>query len=302
MSAKSLDPSQIHVLTYAEFAQVWHSILPAENIHTISRKISLGSYIKFVRTLPKFDYIFDWHDNLRSAIAKRFIHGKSYTYKKYSFARRAYVKWRKCRDKLQKHTVQRYAESLFPAFGLNVPPMEELRPCLSNHPVATRHPSTGGELKIVIHPFASKFTKVWQYFPELAERLVQMGHDVVIVGKGDFPEIAGVARAEASSLEDLFSIMNSGSLVISTDSGPMHAAIGLNKPLLAIFGSTTRELGFYPDFKDCKIVERMDVVCRPCHVHGQDVCPRGDFQCMDISVEEVVGYLPYFSLTTKQSG
>ncbi|MDR2885123.1 MAG: glycosyltransferase family 9 protein [Deferribacteraceae bacterium] len=262
-----------HILTYAEFAPVWQGIVPTDNIHTIPRGMKLADYIKFLRTMPEFDYIFDLHANTRSAIARKLISGKAYKYKKQSACRRLYVKFHACSSALKRHTVQKYAEAVFPALNLPIPPMEELRPYLGIN--AATDP-----LKIVIHPYASKFTKEWKHFPILAERLSKLGYNVVVVGNG--------ALSKKTTLTELFDIMSDASLVISTDSGPMHIAVALNRKVVAIFGSTTKEFGFYPEFSGCTVIERDDVKCRPCHVHGQKACPKGHFDCMNISVESVL--------------
>ncbi|WP_295225325.1 glycosyltransferase family 9 protein [Seleniivibrio sp.] len=68
--------------------------------------------------------------------------------------------------------------------------------------------------------------------------------------------------------------------MISSDSGPLHAAVALKKPTVGIFGSTTREFGFFPLFSGVRVVEDNSVECRPCDVHGLEACPKGHFDCM----------------------
>jgi ADP-heptose:LPS heptosyltransferase len=263
------------ILTYAEFADVWRGLVPEGNIHTIKRGISLREYIKQLKALPKFDEIFDLHANTRTLIARFFLKGRFRRYNKQSLARRLFVKWRLCRSRLTKHTVERYAEAVF---GDEIPSLEALRPCLQ--PLSRA--SSGN--KVVLHPFASKISKEWGGFEALAERLTALGYEVVVVGKGFFNGV----ETKSTTLTDLFETMASAALVISTDSGPLHAAVALNRPVLAIFCSTTEELGFYPKFTNCEVIERAEVKCRPCHVHGQNTCPQGDWACKAISVDSVL--------------
>ena len=62
----------------------------------------------------------------------------------------------------------------------------------------------------------------------------------------------------------------------------MHLARARQVPVVAIFGSTVRELGFAPTGDAVRIVERMDVECRPCSHIGRDSCPKGHFDCMQL--------------------
>ena len=68
-------------------------------------------------------------------------------------------------------------------------------------------------------------------------------------------------------------------------------AVGAQVPTVAIFGPTTKELGFFPYGAGHIVVER-NMECRPCGLHGAKECPLGHFRCMkDISAEEVFAVL-----------
>ncbi|NOZ57725.1 MAG: lipopolysaccharide heptosyltransferase II, partial [Calditrichaeota bacterium] len=76
--------------------------------------------------------------------------------------------------------------------------------------------------------------------------------------------------------------------VVSNDSGLMHLAEAVGSRVVGIFGSTTRELGFFPTCPHCVVVERPELKCRPCSHVGRNRCPRGHFRCMrDISPRQV---------------
>ena len=76
-------------------------------------------------------------------------------------------------------------------------------------------------------------------------------------------------------------------LFITNDSGPMHIATSCGVPTLAIFGPTTKELGFFPYGDSHRVVES-DLECRPCSLHGGRACPLGHFLCMKlITVDQV---------------
>jgi len=56
----------------------------------------------------------------------------------------------------------------------------------------------------------------------------------------------------------------------------------------AIFGPTTRELGFFPYGRENIVLEE-ELACRPCALHGSKRCPRGHFLCMRLVTPDKVG-------------
>jgi ADP-heptose:LPS heptosyltransferase len=268
----------IEVLTFTGYSRVFEGL--ELKIHTVPKGIPLAEYIKFLKTLPAFDVIVDLHSNLRSRLAGIILKGRVLRYDKSSAARRAFVKFRLCAKSLERHTVERYAEGFYPFFGLSIPKREELRPYI----IVNKEPPQREKKKIVIHPYASRWTKEWCYFKDLSALLSGSGFIVITVGKGgeSFPN-----HVHTASIGELIDTMADADLLITTDSGPMHIGIALRLKVLALFGSTTKELGFYPDFSSCEVIEE-DLPCRPCHIHGAKKCSRGDFACMRrISAERV---------------
>jgi ADP-heptose:LPS heptosyltransferase len=269
----------LEVLTFTEYSRVFEGL--DIKIHSVPKGIPLAEYIKFLKTLPAFDVIVDLHSNIRSRLAGFILKGRALRYDKRSAARRAFVKFRLCAKSLMQHTVERYAAGFYPFFGLSLPEREELRPYI---PV-NKEPPRREKKKIIIHPFASRRTKEWRHFKDLSALLTACGYIVITVGKGgeSFPN-----HLPTASIGDLIDIMADADLLITTDSGPMHLGIALRLKVLALFGSTTKELGFYPDFSGCEVIEE-NLPCRPCHIHGAEKCKRGDFAClMGISPERVL--------------
>ena len=159
-----------------------------------------------------------------------------------------------------------------------------------------------GKKLVGIHAGSAWPTKCWpmEYFVELISKLqTELGVQVVLVGGGkkdaDLGEkICQLSKGHAASLcgktslADLMALMKHLSLFITNDSGPMHIATAFDVPTLAIFGPTTRELGFFPYGEGHRVLEVKDLPCRPCALHGGKKCPLGHFKCMrDILPEEV---------------
>ena len=75
-------------------------------------------------------------------------------------------------------------------------------------------------------------------------------------------------------------------MVYSHDTGFMHIAAALNKNIVAIFGSTHPNLGFYPYKTLFSVIQNNNLDCRPCTKIGLSKCPAGHFKCMtDIKFE-----------------
>lgn len=159
-----------------------------------------------------------------------------------------------------------------------------------------------GKTLVGIHPGSAWPTKCWpmDYFVELISRLETELHvQTVIVGGGKKDADLGEKICQLSkghcanlcgktSLADLMALMTHFKLFITNDSGPMHIATAFNVPTLAIFGPTTRELGFFPYGHGHRVVEVKGLECRPCALHGGRKCPLGHFKCMkDITVDRV---------------
>ncbi|HEX2787929.1 MAG TPA: glycosyltransferase family 9 protein [Ignavibacteria bacterium] len=82
------------------------------------------------------------------------------------------------------------------------------------------------------------------------------------------------------SYPELAYVLKNSEFVISNDSGVMHFAESLGKKVYAIFGSTVKEFGFFPQLETSKVFEYVGLYCRPCTHIGLNKCPEGHFKCM----------------------
>lgn len=275
--------AQADVLTYSSFADVFGGLDFIGRVITYDKRTGLKGYFGLVqKELDEYDHIFDLHGKALSMLLRFASPADYHRYVKDSAARRSFVKTGKTSERLMLHVTQKYFEPVAEAFGLEMPSIEELRPVM---------PAGAEQIKgrILIHPFASKYTKTYPYMRELAELLVKEGFTPVFAGDGDAPKVEGaVYKTGKTSLKELFVAVSSAEAVISTDSGPLHIACAMNKPTVAVFGSTTKEFGFYPGYEHTKVIENKELSCRPCHVHGLDSCPKGHFDCMTKITQESV--------------
>lgn len=83
-------------------------------------------------------------------------------------------------------------------------------------------------------------------------------------------------------------LIRNSSLLITNDSAPLHLANAVGTKVIALFGSTIKEFGFYPIGKHDKVFEVIGLKCRPCSNHGKKSCPIHTFDCMkSITISEI---------------
>lgn len=127
----------------------------------------------------------------------------------------------------------------------------------------------------------------------LAEKLVQQGHQVWIMG-GPKDKEAGdqVANGQKSvfnlcgrtRLEDTVDLFSQCRKVVSHDSGLMHVAAAAGAEVVAIYGSTSPD--FTPPLTDKASIVRYPIECSPCF---DRTCRFGHYNCLTgISVQKVL--------------
>jgi len=153
----------------------------------------------------------------------------------------------------------------------------------------------GGGLKgaLALIPGAKHETKRWpgKYWAELVHTL-DPGRAVVIIGSaGDVSKELSEALkgrekvynlAGETSLIEAAAALKSCSAAVTGDTGPMHLAVAVGTPVVAIFGPTVREFGFMPFRAGGEVLENR-LWCRPCSAHGTNQCPLGHHKCMRLT-------------------
>ena len=148
---------------------------------------------------------------------------------------------------------------------------------------------------VVIHPFARWETKRWpkERFAQVADSMLAAGlAEVVFVGgpqdRGDMGVIDSLMKNKPRdlvgkiSLAELANILAEADLFLANDSGPMHLAVALGCPVIALFGPTSpARTGPYGAGHQ---VLGYPARCRPCFLRR---CPLDHSCLLKVSPEEV---------------
>ena len=249
----------------------------------------------------RFNVVLDLHDTPRSRIWGWLSGaGRVERYDKRAWDRRRLVRTKEPSGRLAGRVVDRYLETL----GKPGIPVRTRQPKIY---VADGDLGDGLSRRIGNGPFVSvapgavHAAKRWpaERFAEAADALVSGDGTVLILGsradRAAAQAVAGALKSRSvnlageTSLRELFSLLAGCRVVLTNDSGIMHAADALGRPTAAVFGPTVEAFGFFPAGSRSTVVQAEGLACRPCHIHGPESCPLGHFRCMkDVTGESVV--------------
>jgi heptosyltransferase-2 len=137
-----------------------------------------------------------------------------------------------------------------------------------------------------------------EHFATLAQFIAQSFPYARIVALGS-PKDSAIAQAIAdrapnvrnlcgqTSLGEACALISRASAVVTNDSGLMHVAAALRRPLVAVFGSTDPR--HTPPLSDLAKVQWLHLECSPCFARE---CPLGHLNCLrELGAEQVFGDL-----------
>ncbi|HEY4533016.1 MAG TPA: glycosyltransferase family 9 protein [Fusobacterium sp.] len=143
---------------------------------------------------------------------------------------------------------------------------------------------------VALAPGSRWETKRWpvEYFQEVLDRLSETENIAVLLlgGKEErrlsFQLRKGVWDLRGkTSLLGLAKVLQEVNYVVTNDSSPIHIASSSPKAkIIAIFGPTVKEIGFTPWSDNSVVIELKNLACRPCSIHGTNICPQKHFRCM----------------------
>ena len=140
-------------------------------------------------------------------------------------------------------------------------------------------------------------TKHWheEGFAAVGRYLLQQGLGVILVGTArERPRCQAIAArcpgacdiSGQTTPSQLAALMNRSVISVTNDSGAMHLAVALNRPVVSVFGPTN-PIWVGPYRRPGSVV-RLDLPCSPCYFRRLSQCPN-DHACMkQVSAEQVI--------------
>jgi lipopolysaccharide heptosyltransferase II len=260
----------------------------------------IAETIKSVR----YTHLLDLHGSLRTLALRAIARGPWRTFSKRRLERQVLISTKRDIYPADTPMAERYFEA---AAELDVeidggPPDFFLAP-EAEAAAAARLAELGlgeGRPLVAIAPGAAHPTKTWptEGWTRLIRRLVGTDADVVVIGGPDDVEAARLvvagARARLTSGETSrvasaagrLSLQESGAVIkraaalICGDTGAMHMATAVGTPVVAMFGPTVRQFGFFPYRSERSAVVELPLDCRPCSAQGGPACPLGHHRCL----------------------
>ncbi len=145
---------------------------------------------------------------------------------------------------------------------------------------------------VAMAPGAAHATKRWpvHYWRQLASDLASRSLSIVVIGGPTdrvlADEIVAAAGPLAASAAGELDLQASGALLrrarvaVTGDTGPMHLAVAVGTPVVALFGPTVEQFGFFP-YRARAVVLQRELPCRPCSSKGGPRCPLGHHGCLE---------------------
>jgi heptosyltransferase I len=150
---------------------------------------------------------------------------------------------------------------------------------------------------VVMAPGTNWETKQWRSdaFAEVARHFLDKKFAVALIGSDrEHAVCADVARlapgavnlAGETTLTELAALIRAGTICISNDSGPMHLAAALDRPVVSIFGPTD-PIWAGPYRRDNAVL-RADLPCSPCYLRLLSRCVHNHDCMTQVSASAVI--------------
>ena len=303
---------QLDYVTRADYAELVKSNQNLNHTYEFDASEGFDGLRKLKKRIKdeRYDLIVDIHDSLRSKYL-RSLHGPSVTVvNKRLIQRSMLVNFKKNVYKDVLPVADRYVEAVKnlgitnDGKGLELHIPDETLFGVSGK-MATRKLNQF-EKVVGLCPGARHFTKRWptERFARVGAACAQKAGAKILLFGGkedetisnqicwDINNQAGAERASSFAgqlgLLETAAAMEYCDVIVTNDTGLMHIATAMHRKIVAIFGSTVREFGFFPHDPQAVVLEQGGLNCRPCSHIGRSECPERHFKCMlDILPDEV---------------
>jgi heptosyltransferase-2 len=278
---KEYPASEIHYLTKEAYKPVLKLnpsvskifVYSGEPLSEVKRKIKSEGY----------DLVLDIHKNFRSVLLTLFSGLNVKRYKKNTFKKFLLVK---LKVNLFKEVIPVYRKYI-KAVGNN---FEEKHREFTSTDLSFVRERKYDFPCVVVAPSSKHFTKTYPK-EKFIEVIRNLQSKVILVGDNSEKDKVICEYIEKNSgainlcgklnYNELTGILYNSEYVITNDSAILHFSEAIGKKVNAIFGSTVKEFGFFPQLKQSQIFENSNLKCRPCTHIGREECPLGHFKCMN---------------------
>ena len=301
---KRFSNAHITYVVKREFSELLKHNPQINELISFDSAFGIAGLLELAKTLKqkKFDIIFDLHNNLRTNRLTSVFKSKKISKIRKSKIKRSFLvnfKINLFKEIItapqkylhvgQKYNIKDAGEKL--QLFLNNSLEQTVENFLKKNDLEKKH-------YLCLAPGAAHYTKMWpiEYVANLVTKIInKYNYKIVLLGgpseKNFSPQFKSnnkvIDFCGKLSLLESSGILKYSKGIVTNDSGLMHMAAAVDVPIIALFGSTVKELGFYPYKANASILEN-DLWCRPCTHIGRKKCPLGHFNCMrNISVDRV---------------
>ncbi|MBS1652372.1 MAG: glycosyltransferase family 9 protein [Bacteroidetes bacterium] len=281
---------------------------PNANVYFVTKKrfsvcVENNNYLKSVFTFDtsineiigelkkiNFDIIIDLHNNIRSRKLAFLLGKKAIKFNKINTLKFFSVLLKSKKILPKTHIVDRFFDALKPigvvndGLGLDffIAPNNEIN-------VTTTFNFNDYYVLVAGGSYYTKQIPI----NKLNEICLLSNKPIIVLGGKEDAEIGAILEKNFSSkvisacgkfnLAQSASIIKQASVVITSDTGLMHIASALKKPIASFWGNTIPEFGMSPYKPNShnKIFEVNNLNCRPCSKLGYKKCPKKHFNCMN---------------------
>jgi lipopolysaccharide heptosyltransferase I len=226
---------------------------------------------KFMRGLKdhRFDMVIDMQGLLRSG----WMSWRTGAKLRVGFGNARELGWMFYTHRVQtswtKHAIDRYLD-LAVDLGCERGPVEFVFPTTDEDRATVAAMLPDGKRFAVLLPGTNWMTKRWpvKHFAEIVKPLREKyGLETIVAGSPADSQLAeqigGMNLCGKTNLRQLVALLERADLVIANDSGPMHIAAALGRPLVTAFGPTNADRT--GPFGRMDTVIRVDIPCSPCY-------------------------------------
>jgi heptosyltransferase I len=198
------------------------------------------------------------------------------------------------------HAVDRYL-NVGPLLGLDAGPADFSFPISAeaNHRIDALldYYDAAGKKLAVLAPGTIWETKQWRRagFAEVARHFLQKDFAVVLAGAArERAACAEVAKLEPgvinlageTTLSELAALIRRAAICVANDSGPMHLAVALDRPVVSVFGPT--DPIWIGPYRRTDAVLQANLACSPCYLRQLSRCGHAHACMQNIPAHAVI--------------